>query len=86
MIVSSLASNPHLKSVRYANQLVEQMRSLESLTNSNAENVEVNNILEMAETLRSKISVHVMKWTTRAIESEIDIDSELKYEAETQGW
>ena len=86
MKVDSLAQNPHLKAVRHINQLVKALVHLDTLTNSEAEEREINELLSEAGELQTKLAVHVMKWTSRALESGIEIDSELAYKSEVEGW
>lgn len=86
MKVDSLANNPHLKAVRHINQLVSDLTNLDTLTNSNAEERELDELLSLAGELQTKLSVHVMLWTTRSLESGIEIDSELAYKSEVEGW
>lgn len=86
MKVDNLAQNPHLKAVRHINQLVSDLTNLDTLTNSNAEERELDELLSLAGELQTKLTVHVMLWSTRAIESGIEIDSELAYKSEVEGW
>jgi hypothetical protein len=81
-----MTNNQHLLLLATSEKLVRKIRHLDTLTDSNAEDQEFTQLLSDAEELESKLKQAVMKWTCRAIESGLDIDSELHYAAESKGW
>ena len=81
-----MTNNQHLLMLETVDKLVKKLRNLDTLTNSDAEEKNFEDLLSDAEELQSRLKVATMLWTCRAIESGMDIDSELHYVAESKGW
>jgi hypothetical protein len=81
-----MTNNQHLLMLETVDKLVKKLRNLDTLTNSDAEEKNFEDLLSDAEELQSRLKVATMLWTCRAIESGLDIDSELMWECERKGW
>ena len=81
-----MVNNQHLLMLETVDKLVKKLRNLDTLTNSDAEEKNFEDLLSDAEELQSRLKVATMLWTCRAIESGLDIDSELMWECERKGW
>ena len=81
-----MTNNQHLLMLETVDKLVKKLRNLDTLTNSDAEEKNFEDLLSDAEELQSRLKVATMLWTCRAIESGMDIDSELMWECERKGW
>ena len=81
-----MTNNQHLLMLETVDKLVKKLRNLDTLTNSDAEEKNFEDLLSDAEELQSRLKVATMLWTCRAIEPGMDMDSELMWECERKGW